>query len=511
MSDENKNLTRAEKLRQAEQNEKRDKREKRQRVRSGIGAFFEKLGYILSRPFVLLWRGLKALGSLIAEHKMVSIFILIAIVAMVPFTLMLIAYFNPAMLTIFKISFYVGLGIVVIGIVAFIVAVYHKSNSLYVYAWETPTIVISIIATLATASMNIVGLTTGKLSASAYYIDEAHGVRYLIYDNAAAVESFIDGHENVTIAERADGKLVERVSKSVSGSLSSVKTITFSSGITNFTIEDNAFSGAPVLESVILNGSGAFSIGGGAFKNCTNLTSVSFNGEAVYTLGDSFADNAKLASVTFSGNSSGNVIGDYAFNNCPSLTSVAFTGTGSYSIRDYSFAECRNISDFAVGKATVSSLDDGTEFYSMFGEDGTNSMSIDGGSVNIYADLDLLRVKSSSSILFSNRDSIATPLPASSIKRAVFVDGFDFGEKTVSSIKRWNDWFTTLSVYVPIADSIYLPTSITSIPEAFVGDEQTCSIYYAGTEEQWNALSKSAVSNDNLTNGNVTMHYNVSY
>ena len=60
--------------------------------------------------------------------------------------------------------------------------------------------------------------------------------------------------------------------------------------------------------------------------------------------------------------------------------------------------------------------------------------------------------------------------------------------------------------YLAFAAQIYIPVSVTSIPERFFGDAgEGCTVYYAGAREQWENITVAAGNNGNFTNGKVSV------
>ncbi len=105
-------------------------------------------------------------------------------------------------------------------------------------------------------------------------------------------------------------------------------------------------------------------------------------------------------------------------------------------------------------------------------------------------------------------------------KIAVFEDGYDFSDEfycrnTYHYQKR--QFFTGSIIeerkyYLPFADIIYLPKTITNICDRFFGVEnygKTIEVHYEGSEEDWKKVKISSDNNDNYST--VKMFYNSVY
>ncbi len=230
----------------------------------------------------------------------------------------------------------------------------------------------------------------------------------------------------------------------------SLASITIPDSVTS--IGDRAFSGCSALESVIFGensnlqsiGNNAFnqcdaltsitipdsvmSIDGWAFNSCDTLTSIAIP-DSVASIGErAFSDCKKLSSITFGANSQLQTIGIYAFNNCDVLESIVIPDTVT-SIGGYAFNSCDALANIVIPDSVT---------------------SISNGAFSACEAL----------------ASIAIPDSVTSIGERAFYN-------------------------CDALASIRIPASVTSIGEdAFYGCGKLTDIYYDGTVESWNSITK---------------------
>ena len=230
----------------------------------------------------------------------------------------------------------------------------------------------------------------------------------------------------------------------------SLASITIPDSVTS--IGDRAFSGCSALESVIFGensnlqsiGNNAFnqcdaltsitipdsvmSIDGWAFNSCDTLTSIAIP-DSVASIGErAFSDCKKLSSITFGANSQLQTIGIYAFNNCDVLESIVIPDTVT-SIGGYAFNSCDALANIVIPDSVT---------------------SISNGAFSACEAL----------------ASIAIPDSVTSIGERAFYN-------------------------CDALASIRIPASVTSIGEdAFYGCGKLTDIYYDGTVESWNYITK---------------------
>jgi len=133
----------------------------------------------------------------------------------------------------------------------------------------------------------------------AKWVNEDDGIPYTyveLEDGTIEIRSYTGKRRYITIPEKIDGKVVS-------------------------SIGEFAFAGQTRLREVGLP-SGLKLIKRSAFKGCSNLIWVEIP-ENVVTIGEkAFAENTRLSTVAFLGNSKLQTIGDYAFSQCGKLETI---------------------------------------------------------------------------------------------------------------------------------------------------------------------------------------------
>ncbi len=272
----------------------------------------------------------------------------------------------------------------------------------------------------------------------------------------------------------------------------SIKSVTIPDSVTS--IEEEAFSGCKYLSSVTIPDS-VTSIGANAFsgtawqeeklkespfiiingilidgKNCSGDIIIP---DGVKSIGDYAFSNrnglltncANLTSVTIP--DSVTSIGDYAFEFCNSLTKVILPD-GIKSIGENAFSSCSNLKTLDIPN--------GTEHFDMtsFGYEELLQMLSTSNSIII-----------NSKLIFVYSDSIN-------------IEEYEIPD-TVTRIENW-----ALGGLSELR-SLYIPLSVTEFGENIFTSDNLRDIYYQGTEEQWNAITKD-IGNDILHF--ITIHFN---
>ena len=220
----------------------------------------------------------------------------------------------------------------------------------------------------------------------------------------------------------------------------------------NINIHEN-YSSEYLTGKLVIDDS-VISIGWAAFAECSSLTGVTIPGN-VTSIGDNaFNWCSGLESITIP--SSVESIGDYAFAECSSLKSITIP-TGVTFIGDKAFSNCSSLISIKV--------DENNPVY----DSRNNSNAI---------------IETASNTLIVGCKNTVIP-------------------NSVTSIGKWSfQGCTSLT-------SITIPSSLTSIGwAAFAGCSSLATINYAGTETEWNAISKESYWDDNtLTNKIINYNY----
>ena len=240
-------------------------------------------------------------------------------------------------------------------------------------------------------------------------------------------------------------------------------------------IGSSAFSGCSGLTSITIPDR-VTSIGSFAFDDCTGLMSIYYTGDIAgwcgisglnYLMSDSrtlYIDGKKVEGELIIPDSVTS-IGDYAFWYCTGLTSVTIQNSVT-SIGDYAFQSCLSLTSVTIGNS-VTSIGD----YAFQGCRSLTSVTI-GNSVTSLGYYAFSRCAGLASVTIPDRVKIIG----------------------------WGAFFGCNGL-----TSIVIPDSVTSIGyEAFVGSDLKM-VFYAGTEEQWKAIS---IDNYNASLTSATRVYN---
>jgi hypothetical protein len=238
---------------------------------------------------------------------------------------------------------------------------------------------------------------------------------------------------------------------------------------------------------------GTTTIGTYAFYNFTNLLSVKIP-ESVKTIGNyAFSDCTSLNEVTIECNNL--TTGSNSFYNCNNLTKLIIApGENNKAVNEirklsYSFTECEIL-------------------------DGVTSIGINAfTSIKITSLTIPSSVTSIGEYAFSSCTSLASitiPDSVTSIGEYAFSSCTSLASIIIPDSVTRIEYYTFYSC--SSLTSITIPDSVTRIENyAFANCSSLTDIYYTGTEEQWNAITKGTGWNSGMgssVSGGTTIHYN---
>lgn len=150
----------------------------------------------------------------------------------------------------------------------------------------------------------------------------------------------------------------------------------------------------------------------------------------------------------------------------------------------------------------------------------TIDAAIEGGYLSNLTPFGVMKIKKNSVVetVNSSNSSYKNNYDFSN-EIAVFEDGYNFSDETYCrntfEYKKY-DFFGNLKEeeyrYLPFANIIYIPKSVTYISDRFFGNEtpkKEIELHYEGTEEEWKNVRISNDNNDNYSK--VKMYYNSTY
>lgn len=317
---------------------------------------------------------------------------------------------------------------------------------------------------------------------------------------------------------------VTTIDNSAFNGCTSLKSVTLPDSVT--TIDYGAFNGCTALESVTIPGS-VTQIGTAAFNGCSGLKRVTI-GSGVSAVGDlAFMDCTGLTDVTIPGTVA--TIGRQAFMGCTSLEAVTIP-EGVTTIQDMAFLGCTSLKRADIPDS-VTSLGN-----SVFTNCPLQSTSIPAGMTSIgvgafqdRTDLTSFTIPDHITEIgdrafygCSNLQSVTIPDSVTTIGNSAFWGCSGLTEVTIPASVTTIEYgafagctgLTSLTIPECVTrignmatpntlTSLTVPASVTSIGDYIFGGHMK-DVYYAGTEEQWNAISfgKSSLRE------RVTVHYN---
>ena len=317
-----------------------------------------------------------------------------------------------------------------------------------------------------------------------------------------------------------------------------LKSIQMPESVTDIGISAFAFSG---LKSIVIP-SGVTELKNNVFYWCGELTEAELH-DGLESIGDhAFDDCRKLKSLDLPGTVTS--IGEYAFYGCGSLTSInlpsRLTKLGSNAfrccskltslelpncvtaLRYYEFYNCTSLTSITI-PSSVKSINNNAFFYTAI-----TNISVDADNQNYSSEDGVLFSKDKTKLLiypYGRKGSYTIPSYVTSIAEEAFYHNKGLTEITIpsnvtdigQSAFRYcsaltnviiNNGLTKISYSMfdscTNLQSVTIPSSVTQIDHSAFNDcKKLATVYFEGTQDQWNAININYGCNSYLTGAEI--------
>ena len=244
-------------------------------------------------------------------------------------------------------------------------------------------------------------------------------------------------------------------------------------------IGDSAFYGCDRLTNITIPDGVTF-IGREAFYNCDSLTSVTIPDGVTFIGREAFWGCDRLTNITIP--DSVTSIGYEAFYNCDSLTSVTIPDSVT-SIGDSAFSGCDSLTSITVNVGNLVYHSEGNCLI----ETKSKTLIVGCGTSVIPADGSVTSIGDYAFCNFDSLTSVTIPDSVTSIDDYAFYHCDGLTSVTIP------DSVTTIGdrafYYCGSLKSVTIGEGVNSIGEgAFAGCESLETVYYRGSEEEWNEI-----------------------
>ena len=241
----------------------------------------------------------------------------------------------------------------------------------------------------------------------------------------------------------------------------------------------------------------------GAFKGNDTIVSVTFKNMSSLIIQRNAFKNSTLKTLTLE-NCSKTTFNTKFLNRCDSLEKVELK-SGVYKARMYAFKKCETMKEFILRDCVFNTShwkNKNEKSGYVFGKDFSATIYIYSSTFNELCDEVKEVVVDGNSTLnvFSSKGN-------HKITNLIYLEG-------VTNVTGSRLVQTVFKRYFPIAENVYLPSSVSYISESFFGSEyKTYNLYYQGSESQWSGISIGSKNNNNIKDrlfdvNEIKFHYN---
>lgn len=328
---------------------------------------------------------------------------------------------------------------------------------------------------------------TGDFSAGLTYTSNSDGT-YSVTGLGSCKDA------EVVVPTTYNGKQVTSIGTGAFGRCDTVTSVVLPNTIKS--IEYQAFYQCKNLMEIVIPGS-VKTIGNEAFDWCENLLSVTFS-SGITSIGNyAFANCKNLKSVVLP--STVTSIGEYAFLNCTNIASVTMSN-GVKTIGNSAFNECKKITSITIPKSVTKIGERAFQNCASL-----SSITVESGNT-VYHSAGNCLIETASKTLIQGCLKSVIPKDGSITK----IGNYAFlGYYNLTSIvipEGVTEIGELSFYYCRDLASVVIPSSMRTIGlRAFDYCTSLSSISYAGTQEQWNAITK---GNDWDRDTDYTLRYN---
>ena len=358
------------------------------------------------------------------------------------------------------------------------------------------------------------GVITYTCSCTDSYTEELVPQDFIITpDNRAMIGFTGEANENFVIPavfeDNGTWYRVTTIGNFAFSDCSNITNVTIGNSVT--TIGNLAFYYCSSLTSVTI-GNSVTTIGDAAFSYCSNLTSVTIP-DSVTAIGSSaFSGCSSLTSVKISDFVT--IIGDYTFSSCSSLTSVTIPNSVTI-IGDYTFSGCSSLTSVTIPNSvtTIGSRAFSGCFSLASVTIGDSVTTIGSSAFQVCSSLTSVTIPNSVTIIgdwafahCDNLTSVTIPDSVTIIGDWAFAYCNSLTSLTIgNSVTTIGDW---AFAYCNSLTSLTIGNSVTTIGDyAFYSCYSLTTVYYIGTEEDWNNIAINNEDNSNSDLLNATRYY----